>query len=190
MTQRTKDILLLIFTPFVLWALYITIRTIVRRIKFNINTFTPTQRIADAIKGWESCRLKTYPDIAGKRTIGWGHNLDSDSSMFPGADLDTLTITQQQADDLLNADINKAAQTVKDYTNVKLNQDTFDALTDFVYNLGPGAFINSPLLANINKGNTAAQIALEIQQYNHANGKVSDDLTRRRKWEASLINFI
>ena len=60
------------------------------------------------LKTWEGCRLSAYPDPAsggGPWTIGYGH---TGPDVVPG-----LTITQQQADALLQKDVAHAASAVE-----------------------------------------------------------------------------
>jgi lysozyme len=71
--------------------------------------------------------------------------------------------------------------------NTEVNQNQFDAMVDFAYNAGAGAFLGSTLLKKVNTGDfpgAAAQFALWI----HAGGEVVEGLVRRRKAEADLFS--
>ena len=60
------------------------------------------------LKTWEGCRLSAYPDPASGGapwTIGYGH---TGPDVVPG-----LTITQQQADALLQKDVADAANAIR-----------------------------------------------------------------------------
>ena len=129
------------------------------------------------IKQYEGCRLAAYRCAAGVWTIGYGHTAGVHSGM---------TITQAQADAYLRQDIAKFEGYVNNPAYVpiteQLNQNQFDALVSFAFNLGAGN------LRKLCKGRTAAQIARAMPSYNKAAGKVLAGLTRRRKAEQALFN--
>lgn len=129
------------------------------------------------IKQYEGCRLAAYRCAAGVWTIGYGHTAGVHSGM---------TITQAQADAYLQQDIAKFEGYVNNPAYVpitaNLNQNQFDALVSFAFNLGAGN------LRKLCKGRTAAQIAQAMTQYCKANGKVLAGLRRRRAAEQALFN--
>lgn len=129
------------------------------------------------IKQYEGCRLAAYRCAAGVWTIGYGHTAGIHSGM---------AITQAQADAYLQQDIAKFEGYVNNPAYVpitaKLNQNQFDALVSFAFNLGAGN------LRKLCKGRTAAQIAQAMTQYCKANGKVLAGLRRRRAAEQALFN--
>ena len=129
------------------------------------------------IKQYEGCRLAAYRCAAGVWTIGYGHTAGVHSGM---------TITQAQADAYLQQDIAKFEGYVNNPTYVpiteQLNQNQFDALVSFAFNLGAGN------LRKLCKGRTAAQIARTMPNYNKAAGKVLAGLKRRRAAEQALFN--
>ena len=129
------------------------------------------------IKQYEGCRLAAYRCAAGVWTIGYGHTAGIHSGM---------TITQAQADAYLQQDIAKFEGYVNNLAYVpitaNLNQNQFDALVSFAFNLGAGN------LRKLCKGRTAAQIAQAMTQYCKANGKVLAGLKRRRAAEQALFN--
>ena len=129
------------------------------------------------IKQYEGCRLAAYRCAAGVWTIGYGHTAGVHSGM---------TITQAQADAYLQQDIAKFEGYVNNPAYVpiteQLNQNQFDALVSFAFNLGAGN------LRKLCKGRTAAQIAQAMTQYCKANGKVLAGLRRRRAAEKALFN--
>lgn len=131
----------------------------------------------DLIKQYEGCRLAAYRCAAGVWTIGYGHTAGVHSGM---------TITQAQADAYLQQDIAKFEGYVNNPAYVpitaNLNQNQFDALVSFAFNLGAGN------LRKLCKGRTAAQIAQAMTQYCKANGKVLAGLRRRRAAEQALFN--
>ena len=129
------------------------------------------------IKQYEGCRLIAYKCSAGVWTIGYGHTAGVHSGM---------TITQAQADAYLQQDVAKFEGYVNNPAYVpitaNLNQNQFDALVSFAFNLGAGN------LRKLCKGRTAAQIARTMPNYNKAAGKVLAGLKRRRAAEQALLN--
>ncbi len=85
----------------------------------------------ELIKRSEGFRDRQYLDAAGFPTIGYGHLVEADES-FPGG------VTEAQAETLLAGDVNEAEQAVRRLVRVALTQGQFDALVDFVFNLGEG----------------------------------------------------
>ena len=67
-----------------------------------------------------------------------------------------------------------------------LNQNQFDALVSWVYNLGPANLQASTLLKVLNAGDYAG-VPAQIMRWNKAGGKVLEGLTRRRQAEADLF---
>ena len=129
------------------------------------------------IKQFEGCRLVAYQCSAGVWTIGYGHTAGVHKGM---------KITQTQAEAYLLQDVAKFEKYVNNPSYVpftdKLNQNQFDALVSFAFNLGQG---------NVKKlctGRTINQIPSAMQQYCKAAGKTLPGLQQRRKAEAALYN--
>jgi len=142
-----------------------------------------SQEGLDLVKQSESCRLTIYNDIAGNASIGWGHLLHRGPILSIEAG---HTITQSQADLFLTQDLSWAETEVNLRVKQPLNQNQFDALVDFVYNLGSGTFENSHLLDSLNRGDYAS-VPINLKQYVHAGGQVSAALVIRRNREAELF---
>lgn len=128
------------------------------------------------IKSFEGCRLNAYKAIQSERywTIGWGHY---------GADVyQGQVITQEEADKLFDKDIKRYVEAVR---NCKLgftpNQNQFDALCSFCYNLGTG--IMSDFV-----GKDADTVSLEMTLYVNSGGVRLQGLVNRRKKEVELFN--
>lgn len=129
------------------------------------------------IKEFEGCKLTAYDDGTGTWTIGYGHT----KGVKEG---DEITI--QRAYELLQEDIQEFEGYVVDLINngiieFYVNQNMFDALVSFSFNLGEG---NLQLLV---KGRNSQTVADKILLYNHANGEVWEGLTRRRERERELF---
>jgi GH24 family phage-related lysozyme (muramidase) len=99
------------------------------------------------------------------------------------------------ADDVLKEDLTKYEKAVREGITVALEQDEFDALVSFTFNVGVTAFNRSDLRTEINKNKyrsgdvkdrKAAIAAIEaaFAKHNTAKGVVVDALTKRRKNEA------
>src|SRR5581483_3561146 len=99
----------------------------------------------DLIKESEGFRPKTYFDIAGYPTIGYGHRLEP-KECYPNG------ICQAEADVILLWDVRTAEQAVSRLVTVPLAQGQFDALVDFVFNLGSARLAASTLLRDLNAG--------------------------------------
>lgn len=140
----------------------------------------PSANAINLIKQFEACSLKAYPDPASKDglpiTIGYGH---TGHSVHLGQ-----TITSETADALLNADATYAAWALH---GLKLNQNQFDALVSFVFNVGVAAFRTSSLCHYLEAGNFKAA-SQEFIKWNHAGGKVMPGLTKRRRAEKALFD--
>ena len=129
------------------------------------------------IKQFEGCRLIAYQCSAGVWTIGYGHTV----GVYKG-----MKITQKKAEAYLLQDVAKFEKYINNPSYVpftaQLNQNQFDALVSFAFNLGQG---------NVKKlctGRTINQIPSAMQQYCKAAGKTLPGLQRRRKAEAALYN--
>ena len=133
----------------------------------------------DLIKSFEGLRLKAYSDIGGVPTIGYGTT---------GPDIKLgMTITQAQAEDLLRADVAAFERGVSDRVKVSINQNEFDALVSFSYNVGLGALQSSTLLRLLNDGADRSIVANEFLRWNKVGSKPIEGLTRRRRAERDLF---
>lgn len=131
------------------------------------------------IKSVEGYSEKAYTDIAGHKTIGYGHKL--------GLTETYTTITKNQAAQLLAEDVAGAEAAVNRFVDVALSQAQFDALVSFVYNVGAGAFSRSTMLQKLNSGDYSGA-ALQFARWNIAGGKVSSGLSNRRAQEVAMFN--
>jgi lysozyme len=130
-------------------------------------------------KNFESCVLTAYADQGGVWTIGYGHT-------GPGVHAG-MTITQAQADIFLESDVSGAVTCVNKLATAKINQNQFDALVDFVFNLGCASLSISQLLREVNSGNFS-DAATQFLRWDHVKGVVVQGLLRRRQAEATLFN--
>lgn len=100
------------------------------------------------LKRLEGYSAKPYRDSANKWTVGYGHVLvPGDGVGGPGDVIDDIKATQ-----LLRNDVAKAEACVNHSVTSSINQNQFDALVIFVYNVGISAFQSSTLLRLLNSG--------------------------------------
>lgn len=137
-----------------------------------------SNRGLDLIKAHEGCSLKAYVCPAGKLTIGYGHT---------GNVKTTDVITQEQANKFIADDCEWAEAVINGLVRVPLNQNQFDALCSFVFNVGPTLFRVSTLLRLINEYRFD-QAALEFPRWKYAAGKELEGLKMRREAEQQLFS--
>lgn len=129
----------------------------------------------DLIKGFEGCVLHAYDDGFGNLTIGYGHCA---SDVFKGE-----VITESEAEELLKKDIKRFEDNVNKYvTTYNFNQNEFDALVSFAYNIGSvDELLRDGTLER-------AGITERMMLYVHAGDMVVEGLVNRRKKEVELFN--
>lgn len=141
---------------------------------------TSDQGIA-LIKEFEGCVLTAYPDPGSGGdpwTIGYG----TTKGVVPG-----MKITQEEAEALLRDDLEKFEKVVDEEVKVSLNQNQFDALVSFTYNVGPGALQSSTLLKLLNAGNYGA-VGVQLLRWNKGPNGPMPGLTRRRAAERKMFD--
>ena len=131
----------------------------------------------DLIRFFEGLELNAYQCAAGVWTIGYGHTKDVQQGM---------TISEARANEMLAEELNEYESYINGLVTVELNQDQFDAMVSWVYNLGVGNLKASTLLKVLNAGDYAG-VPAQIMRWNKAGGKVLEGLTRRRQAEADLF---
>ena len=137
-----------------------------------------SQKGISLIKSFEGLSLKAYKDSVGVTTIGYG-------STGPHVSMGQ-TITEAQAESLLKNDLSRFEKGVSDLVTAPLNQNQFDALVSFSFNLGLGNLKSSTLLRKLNSLDYSGA-AKEFERWNKAGGKVLAGLTRRRIAERDLF---
>ena len=138
----------------------------------------------DLIKSFEGLELTAYKCPAGIVTIGYGSTYYPDKSPIKMGD---KLKDKQAAEELLKVTLQSFESTINGlFYNITLNQNQFDALVCFVYNIGPNAFAASTLLkkAKVNPNDKAIQ--LEFNKWINSGGKKSKGLIDRRKTESKL----
>ena len=88
------------------------------------------------IKKFEGCRLTAYQDAVGVWTIGYG-TTNADKAITGTSISQGLQISQATADEWLRRSIDtKYGPKVEKYSRYGWNQNEFDALVSFSYNIG------------------------------------------------------
>lgn len=140
-----------------------------------------SQNGIDLIKGFEGFRAEAYLDAGGIPTIGFG------SLRVKGAKVQIgQTITEEEAEEQLRADVGKFERAVDKMLKVKVSQPQFDALVSFAYNLGPSSLEGSTLLKLVNVNPDDCDIAIEFPKWHKVGKKKLKGLVRRRIAESQL----
>ena len=142
---------------------------------------------------WEGLELNEYLDSGGAPTIGVGHLMTRSERMSGKIIISSKSVvyrkglTVQQCWDLLDQDLDSAEASVNSMVKVPLNQNQFDALVSFVFNVGNNAFRDSTLLKMLNAGHFD-QVPTQLRRWIRDNGKIVKGLINRREKEISLWN--
>jgi len=129
------------------------------------------------IKKFEGLRLKSYQDSVGVWTIGYGHT----KGVVPG-----MSISEGQADAYLRTDADIAGAGVRALVTVPIDQNEYDALVSFAFNLGVSALKGSTLLKKLNQGDYHGA-ADQFSRWVYAGNKKLDGLVKRRDAERQLF---
>lgn len=145
-----------------------------------------SQNCLDIIKKWEGFRAHAYLDPVGIPTIGYGTIRYPNGQKVQMGDV----ISEPEAEDLMKLECDEFAEVVNQLVKVTLNQNQFEALVSFCYNVGAGAFQGSTLLKKLNAGDsTGAAEQFLVWNKGTVNGikVVIDGLTNRRRDEKALF---
>lgn len=136
------------------------------------------------IKKFEGFYSKPYLCPANVPTIGYGNTFYEDGTKVT---LQDNPITEERANELLEFIANKNfGRFVNITVKAPLNQNQFDALVSFAYNLGNGSLQQSTLLKKLND-NDYIGASEEFLKWNKSGGKVLSGLTKRRSAEQELF---
>lgn len=128
------------------------------------------------IKQSEGFRAQAYKCPAGVWTIGYG----TTAGVTPG-----MVVTEATATEMLTKHVS-GIETQLNGLNLRLRQSQFDALVDFIYNLGFGAFLHSTLLSMIRVNPDSINIPVEFRKWKNSGGKPLAGLITRREAEIRL----
>ena len=137
----------------------------------------------DFIKGFEGFESNPYLCPAGYPTIGFGTILYPNGVRVRISDKEC---TKEEAEKWLRFEISSKAKQVDAMTIDSINQNQFDALVSFGFNVGLTALAKSTLLKKVNL-NDFKGASLEFAKWINANGKPLPGLIRRRNAEKALF---
>jgi lysozyme len=129
------------------------------------------------IKEFEGLKLEAYKCPANVWTIGYGHT---------GGVKETDKITIEDAERLLKKDLELFEYKLNSL-KLELNQNQFDALISFIYNIGFSAFNKSTMLTCLKKGKFK-EAGIQFSRWIYAANRVLTGLVRRREEESRLFN--
>lgn len=132
----------------------------------------------DLIKKFEGLKLESYKCPAGLWTIGYGNTQWENGTRV----LENQVIDIQRAEKLLMFWVNKYAEKI----DLKVNQNQFDALVSFAYNVGITNFNNSTLKKKVIANPNDVTIRDEFMKWVSSRGKQLPGLVKRREAEANL----
>lgn len=133
----------------------------------------------ELIKEYCVCEFMAYQNLADEWAIGYGHTKD-----VKKGDL----ITQDEADLFLMEDLLIIENAVNQLVIVDINQDMFDALISFTFNLGIESLSQSTLLNLLNQGQYSSAAEQFEKWVVSADGK-SDSLAKCREAEHQLFRL-
>jgi len=153
----------------------------------------------ELLKRIEVLRLQPYDDQTSRvtdhwvrgATIGYGRLIaQSEWKYFKNG------ITEEQADEMLQASVAQAESTVKRGLTTTVTANQFDALTLLAFNIGAGSsnrpgFSNSSVLRPINDPQAKTpypDLESAWKAWNRSHGNVSNGLIRRRNAEWDIFN--
>lgn len=142
---------------------------------------------------WEGIKLTMYKDVAGLPTIGVGHLLTRDELSSGKILIQDKAVhyadglTEEQAMQLLDQDVQTVEKFVSDQVQVDLQLYQFDTLVSFTFNVGKGAFKNSTLLKLLNKG-LYDEVPNQLSRWIYSGGRKIRGLINRRNNEINLWN--
>src|SRR5579872_3242137 len=153
------------------------------------------------IERWESLVLYVYDDkipmrhihgkfqypewdgspVRGTLTIGYGH---TNAAGFPKI-RKGMKITAEEADEILDADLQPCEAVVRRNVKVDITQHQFDVLVSFTFNCGEGNL--RKLIVDLNRGNFKT-FPRKLMQFVTSKGERMQGLVNRRAAELQLWN--
>lgn len=140
-----------------------------------VSKLNPSDNAANAIQKFEGYYEKPYWDYK-QWTVGYGSRASGPND----------TVTKDEAHQRLMNEMDEYAGYVRDNVKVPLTQNQFDALTSFVYNVGPGGIKGSTVQKRLNEGDYRGA-ADAMMMWDKAGGKTLEGLKNRREAERKLF---
>ena len=142
-----------------------------------------SNNLIELIKKFEGFSKIPYLCPANVATIGYGSTRYANGLKVT---LKDKPITELQAIELLKDTLKQYELAVDSYCRDDINQNQFDALTDFAYNCGNSNLKSSTLLKKVNVNPNDITIGLEFAKWNKGGGKILNGLVKRRAAESEL----
>ncbi|HEY1752484.1 MAG TPA: glycoside hydrolase family protein [Caulobacteraceae bacterium] len=143
--------------------------------------YSISRSAVELIMAFEGFRAEAARLDDGRWTIGYGHTRTARQG---------VRITEADAEALLLYDLIQVGHAVNEHVFAPVNQNQYDALVSFVFNIGEAAFRTSPTLRRLNEGRPLdAALAMELWRKADLDGEriVVDALVRRRAAEKALF---
>lgn len=135
------------------------------------------------IKKFEGFRAKAYQCSAGVWTIGYGSTKHENGEEVKSGD----SISKDDATRLFEHKLQSIYEPiVHKLVKVELNQNQFDALVSFVYNIGESQLKKSTLLKKLNQQDYEGA-SEEFEKWVYAGGQKLPGLINRREQEKTLF---
>lgn len=144
--------------------------------------YTPSESILEKIREYEKFVNHWYKDGNGFWTLGYGHKKALNDTV------DNRKITEQQALDLFNNDVNSRVGTFLNATPnwQKFNQSELDALFDLFYNIGEHAYKNKSPKLQLGLKTMDKQMIVDNMDHGYNDTK-NPGLRKRRDFERNLF---
>jgi len=126
------------------------------------------------IANFEGFSAVPYLCPASLKTIGYGHVIRANEHF--------TSITEDEARKLLHSDVASSENAVTRLIQVTMNQNQFDALVSFTFNIGAGALQQSTLRRKLNRGeyvNAANELLRWVYTYKPIKTKLPGLVLRR-----------
>lgn len=144
--------------------------------------YTPSESILEKIREYEKFVNHWYKDGNGFWTLGYGHKKTLNDTV------DNRKISEQQALDLFNNDVNSRVGTFLNATPnwQKFNQSELDALFDLFYNIGEHAYKNKSPKLQLGLKTMDKQMIVDNMDHGYNDTK-NPGLRKRRDFERNLF---
>jgi len=140
---------------------------------------------------WEGFRNGVYDDGVHVATIGVGHALTPAEKSSGTLNINGTPvpyaggISDDQVEALLAVDLHKYENALNDAIAINLNQNQFDALVSFCFNIGINGFQGSSVLRDVNNS-ALDSVPNDLRMWEKAGGQFSQGLANRRENEIKL----
>jgi len=156
---------------------------------------TYSDNLVNKLKVWEGYKRTAYNDSGDRLTIGVGHALTKSERTSGKIVIDGEAVrfknglSNEEINKLLRQDLDLLENEVIDALDINafrlLNQNQFDAIMSFVFNVGTYAFEKSTLLKKLNAGEFG-NVPAQLRRWVHDNGNIIPGLVARREKEIEL----